>query len=692
MGSFSYGWIELIIEMTIKATLILGTAFTIILIWKRASASLRHFILCFSIISILILPWITFILPSWNVSIFPPIFQNDNSLSVQNPEEQVSSFQHFLPEAFPDIKQNTDSGAISDTFIKKSGRPISWPVLIIIIWLTGAFGVLIRLLTGLSGSWWIIKNSSALHDAPLENFVLQHKRKMNIKRNIRLLQSKKVVVPLTWGWLRPAIVFPCNVSGWSEERVRIVLLHELAHIKRGDILSTVLTYISSIVYWYNPLVWITLRQLHYERERACDDFVLESGTKPSVYASHLLDMVKMINGKNRLCVAMAQKYTIENRLKTILSNKNNRTILKPSMMVLICSLAFSFLIPLASLQTIAQNDSTPLSIILNEINGEFEFTAVSPGSVGTTVINFYTEDKSLWAESFAEDFKVKLDLFKDKELLFYYNDRSNGDFQIRFIRNKDGKIIVCRVLNKQINLELIGVRPFVALSSHGNSDLTGIWKGLTFVEGGDIDLVFTLDINHEDSDITGELTDDMGYIDSRITGAKLTKNILSFTTLGNAPEGEIPMVFTIALAGDELIGFWRADPYSGVWNARRESHETVNLSGTWTGEINIPGDGIDGMTMTIEHVGQKFTGIISDEFGYLNKHPITDVKLKNNKLSYTTVISSLKGERNVVVKGTVKTDIIDGTWEIPEFNESGTWKVKRQGNEIGLLKDHEAIE
>src|SRR5262249_49571914 len=93
------------------------------------------------------------------------------------------------------------------------------------------------------------------------------------------------------GPLSPVIVLPASAQTWDGDRLRHVLLHEMAHILRRDLVGHSMARLACAVYWFHPVVWVAARRLRAESERACDDLVLDSGVRPSDYAQHLLDLV-----------------------------------------------------------------------------------------------------------------------------------------------------------------------------------------------------------------------------------------------------------------------------------------------------------------------------------------------------------------------------------------------------------------
>ena len=73
---------------------------------------------------------------------------------------------------------------------------------------------------------------------------------LNLKRRVRLLETERSLIPMTWGLVRPVVLVPESWRDWTGERKRFVLLHELAHIKRYDVAFQLLARLACGLYWF----------------------------------------------------------------------------------------------------------------------------------------------------------------------------------------------------------------------------------------------------------------------------------------------------------------------------------------------------------------------------------------------------------------------------------------------------------
>jgi hypothetical protein len=136
-----------------------------------------------------------------------------------------------------------------------------------------------------------------------------------------LPESAGQISPMTWGFRRPIIMLPHGWRDWPRQQLHSALLHEIAHVERGDWLVHLGGHIVRALYWPNPLVWAAARKLRHESEKACDDTVLDSGVKAGDYAAHLLAIARVCGAGSRestLSLAMARIAGIERRIRSIL--------------------------------------------------------------------------------------------------------------------------------------------------------------------------------------------------------------------------------------------------------------------------------------------------------------------------------------------------------------------------------------
>src|SRR5205807_5951689 len=109
---------------------------------------------------------------------------------------------------------------------------------------------------------------------------------------VRVVLSREAKVPMSAGFLDSVVILPVQAAEWSNERLELVLLHELAHVKRRDCLAVMVAEIALASWWFHPLAWLARRSIRRDADLAADDEVLRAGARPSVYAGHLLSIVR----------------------------------------------------------------------------------------------------------------------------------------------------------------------------------------------------------------------------------------------------------------------------------------------------------------------------------------------------------------------------------------------------------------
>ena len=325
--------LKFLVNTTMKSFVIFAVAGLFIFCLRRKSAAVRGFVWSMAILGCLIVPLFSFILPKWEVNVLPQApakyetyqLAEISQIPVASTRTVVDP-SSIAPSEVP-IKTEASTQATPTPFQPKVethrdnilGR-IPWANWIgIVCGCVSAF-LLACLIFGIGAVWYI---STRAHD--FNGTIDPLSATWNQKFGVRL--SDKITVPMVWGIFRPVILLPVGAGSWQTERLRAVLFHELAHIKRRDWVMQMIAQVVCTVYWFNPLVWCAARWMRIEAEQACDDQVLNAGYQPTDYAQHLLDVVrnvKVASFASRAAVAMVHPSKIEGRLRTVLTQNLNR--------------------------------------------------------------------------------------------------------------------------------------------------------------------------------------------------------------------------------------------------------------------------------------------------------------------------------------------------------------------------------
>jgi beta-lactamase regulating signal transducer with metallopeptidase domain len=347
-------FVALIVPAALKATFLLGFVALLCAVFRRFSAATRHLLWSFVLCASLLLPFLSFI-NGWEIPILPASISTAHNTNELNEVLKTSETQ--LPQSFP-LPLKADGGMPGEEMIQTNKALLESPSLISsaaelqtqtsneasslfaqlinwfpIVWIAGMSLLLFRLLIGFISTKLLARRATEIKETERVEVFKAILAEFNLKNNIRLLQSERIAMPVVCGIFHPRVLLPAGARQWSEERLRMVLLHELAHVARRDCLTQIMAQIACAFYWFNPFVWTAARRLRIEREQACDDYVLSIGTKPSDYAHHLLEIARSMQERSVFewsqtsSVAMARKSQLEGRLVAILSRENRHNVL-----------------------------------------------------------------------------------------------------------------------------------------------------------------------------------------------------------------------------------------------------------------------------------------------------------------------------------------------------------------------------
>jgi beta-lactamase regulating signal transducer with metallopeptidase domain len=330
------------LDLVLKSFVILALAAAACWCWRRSAASARHLGWLLAVVALLSLPCLSWILPAWRSPLWTVHAQSESLNELTVTLELAPSKTAFNSPAVAPLSSPPGTYSAGDRMQARAPRlaahfQTGWVVSALAIWWCGVVLVLLWLATGQLRLLFLRRSARPLWDwLPL---LRQLCEQLRIRRPVTLLRSVEDVMPMTWGSLCPVIILPAEADEWTLERRRVVLLHELAHVKRWDCLTQILARLACALYWFNPLAWVAARRMCVERERACDDLVLSVGCKASDYANHLVEIARGFRRMPQVAaIAMARSTGLEGRVAAIVDATRVRRAPR-AFVVALCSVA-----------------------------------------------------------------------------------------------------------------------------------------------------------------------------------------------------------------------------------------------------------------------------------------------------------------------------------------------------------------
>ena len=258
-------------------------------------------------------------------AIFDRVFERDTELN-RAPGRAAMSDSHVRVASLPS-SENLVPGRPSrgDLAVNRPSNNVRRPRLDAVVpylpylWLSGSLSTLVMLATGLVSVEQLRRSSRLVETGDLPQRCRALADSLGIARRVGVGICDRLAMPVLIGVVRPLILLPpAALSGWSVEQLEMVLLHELAHLRRWDNLVNLLQRFVESLLFFHPVVWWLSGWVRLERELCCDRLVVERLGQPVAYAEMLVALSGTSGRRHQAMLAMADRHVLT-RIRRLLN-------------------------------------------------------------------------------------------------------------------------------------------------------------------------------------------------------------------------------------------------------------------------------------------------------------------------------------------------------------------------------------
>jgi beta-lactamase regulating signal transducer with metallopeptidase domain len=356
---------------------ILSLALIAMPLLRRRSAALRHWTLATALLCVAVTPALSYVVPSLELHLPEPLQAFGAMTPDSAPEHPAQAAAAPAPSpgnvaapaapmeitrgmGAPEAEAGTHEAEPARVMARRGRSAFEWSSLesfLRFLWLAGVLMVFCRVVAGALRLAWIASGARPMTGDVWNRMAWEIARDYGIQRPVRLLWTRQPSLLATWGTFRPEVLLPQESAEWTDERIRVVLSHEFAHIQRKDWLIQMLSETLRAVYWFNPLLWVVCRRLHHESEQSCDDAVIRRGVASTDYAEHLVALARALNGQRPRwapALRMARASTLDRRFAAMFDPHIDHRGVRRFPVCLTAALFVAITVPLGGLRVTAR--------------------------------------------------------------------------------------------------------------------------------------------------------------------------------------------------------------------------------------------------------------------------------------------------------------------------------------------------
>lgn len=339
LNSAGNGFVQFAIAMLIQASILIIALLIFELFFrKKVRAVFRYWLWMLVLVKLILPPTLSSpasIGQFWPEKLTPPAIGSQiittapsTNISPAIPADSTYSDTSIKPQA----ETIPASHAVRTVTVAQAipATPVTWQAIVFVVWiivLLVMIGLLIQRIFFVRG---LIRQSKPAEGLILETLEFCRKR-MGFTKPVRLKISPNATSPAVCGLFRPVILVPHDLAPTlGSTHLRPVMMHELAHIKRGDLWINLIQTLLLIAYFYNPLLWLANAVIRRIREQAVDEAVqVAMGKKAEQYPQTLINVAKLAFERPALALrfigVVESKSQLEGRIKKMLTQPIPKT-------------------------------------------------------------------------------------------------------------------------------------------------------------------------------------------------------------------------------------------------------------------------------------------------------------------------------------------------------------------------------
>ena len=332
---YAMGWT--VLHSLWQATLIAILSGVVMIVLRKKTAQTRYIVHNFALYGVLLAAMVTF---SFYYNSNKTTKQAEPIAKIATPAPAPKPTTKFSFETPESLKITIEAGDLQPIVAEKEATPAPLSIegmkayfdaniyFVVMVWLLGVGLFILKLLGGISYVYYL-RNQ---HNFPVDEYwfemVEDLSKRVNIQKNIALVESALVRSPVVVGYLKPMILFPIGaINRLNAEEVEAILAHEIAHVMRHDYVFNIIQSVIEALFYFNPAVWWISANIRAERENCCDDVAIQLCGNSMAYAKSLVVVQEMQYYSAAFAMGFAgqRKNQLLLRVQRVLNQSNNKT-------------------------------------------------------------------------------------------------------------------------------------------------------------------------------------------------------------------------------------------------------------------------------------------------------------------------------------------------------------------------------